>query len=407
MNGRKTEVKIHPNNPLRANLIYDDLYFDYNSSNALAPENLFTISLFRKIPIVVTAKSMTVTYDGTEKKLSGFDITAGSLKTGHNVVVQHESILATESGKYILNLEEAKVYDKTGNDVSYFYSLYLESGLLTIHPAPMTITIDDVEKNIGTDDPDFTATVEGEIEGQPLNYTLTRESGEELGEYPITAHYVENKNYIVNIVEGKLSIIEAIVNQPDDEEPPLSNNEEPATPEITGPIEVPEAGISANLSPNIEDSTRVPANIITPVVNTPVQNNNQQQEENNETEVITVNDNKTPLAGIENSWALINLIAAMTTVILGIVIIFLKKNMESNQEEGLTYQKRYIWMKLLGIVIAIISVVIFILTEDIALPMVMLDKYTVVMVVIAIIQFVVFFTHTIVKKKVNKQISQA
>ena len=107
------------------------------------------------------------------------------------------------------------------------------------------------------------------------------------------------------------------------------------------------------------------------------------------------------------SWALINLIAAMTTVILGIVIIFLKKNMESNQEEGLTYQKRYIWMKLLGIAIAIISVVIFILTEDIALPMVMLDKYTVVMVVIAIIQFVVFFTHTIVKKKVNKQISQA
>ena len=110
-------MKIHPDNPLRANLIYDDLYFDYNSSNALAPENLFTISLFRKIPIVVTAKSMTVTYDGTEKKLSGFDITAGSLKTGHNVVVQHESILATESGKYILNLEEAKVYDKTGNDV--------------------------------------------------------------------------------------------------------------------------------------------------------------------------------------------------------------------------------------------------------------------------------------------------
>ena len=97
----------------------------------------------------------------------------------------------------------------------------------------------------------------------------------------------------------------------------------------------------------------------------------------------------------------------MTTVILGIVIIFLKKNMESNQEEGPTYQKRYTWMKLLGIAIAIISVVIFILTEDIALPMVMLDKYTVVMVVIAIIQFVVFFTHTIVKKKVNKQISQA
>lgn len=306
-----------------------------------------------------------------------------------------------------MNLEEAKVYDKTGNDVSYFYSLYLESGSLTIHPAPMTITIDDVEKNIGTDDPDFTATVEGEIEGQPLNYTLTRESGEELGEYPITAHYVENKNYIVNIVEGKLSIIEAIVNQPDDEEPPLSNNEEPATPEITGPIEVPEAGISANLSPNIEDSTRVPANIVTPVVNTPVQNNNQQQEENNETEVITVNDNKTPLAGIENSWALINLIAVVTTVILGIVIILLKKTKESAEEENVIYKNRYTWMKLLGTVIAIISVVIFILTEDIALPMVMLDKYTVVMVVIAIIQFVVFFTHTIVKKKVNKQISQA
>ena len=413
VNGRKTEVKIHPDNPLRANLIYDDLYFDYDSSNANAPENLFTIRLFRKIPIVVTAKNMTTTYDGTEKELSGFDITAGSLRTGHRVVVQNESILATESGKYILNPEEAKAYDKNDNDVSYLYQFYYESGSLTIYPAPITITIDNVEKTTGNDDPDFTATVEGEIEGNALDYTLIRESGEELGEYPITAHYAENKNYIVNIIEGKLSILAAIVNQPNDEEPPLADIEVPTVPEINGPvetngpIETPEE-ILVNPSPNPQNLIREPTRIETPVVNTPVQNNNQPQEENNKIEeVITVNDNKTPLAGSQNSWALVNLIAVVTTVILGIVIILLKKTKESAEEENVIYKNRYTWMKLLGTVIAIISVVIFILTEDIALPMVMLDKYTVVMVVIAIIQFVVFFTHTIVKKKVNKQISQA
>lgn len=74
VNGVRAEIELHPSNPLRANLISDDLYFDYNPSNALAPENSFSISLFRKIPIVVTAKNMTVTYNGYQQELSGFTV---------------------------------------------------------------------------------------------------------------------------------------------------------------------------------------------------------------------------------------------------------------------------------------------------------------------------------------------
>lgn len=321
---------------------------------------------------------------------------------------------ATETGDYTLDLGTATVHDKNDNDVSYLYSLYLEPGTLTIQPAPVTLTINNVEKTIGSDDPSLSAQVEGTVEGYPLDYTLVRETGETVGDYAITAYYTENKNYKVQVIDGKFSILAAIVDQPNDEETILPSPEIPLIPDLNGTTDVPAVEITVDSNPEtviptIIPTVATPIAITTPIVNVPVQNTIQTVEDNNDDaeDIVEINDNETPLAKGQNSWALVNLMASIVTVCLGIIIILLKKKKESQDDENMTYKKRYTWMKVLGTLIALLSVIIFILTEDMTLPMVMLDKYTVVMVAIALIQCVVLFTHTIVKKKEEEDMSQA
>ncbi|MBR0505237.1 MAG: hypothetical protein IJJ84_07500, partial [Kiritimatiellae bacterium] len=51
------------------------------------------------------------------------------------------------------------------------------------------------KKVYGDDDPTLTATVEGAKEGDTIAYTLSRATGENVGEYAITAVAGSNPNY--------------------------------------------------------------------------------------------------------------------------------------------------------------------------------------------------------------------
>ena len=57
-------------------------------------------------------------------------------------------------------------------------------------------------------------------------------------------------------------------------------------------------------------------------------------------------------------------------------------------EEKEQEQKRGWICKVLGVIVAIASVVFFILTEDMSLPMALTDKWTIWMIVIAIVELV-------------------
>ena len=118
-------------------------------------------------------------------------------------------------------------------------------------------------------------------------------------------------------------------------------------------------------------------------------------------EVEDVKDNATPKAN-NRIWALINLIAAIVTVILGLFLLLSKRHRNDEDEdederqariergeEKEQEQKRGWFCKVLGTVVAIISVIFFILTEDMSLPMALTDKWTIWMIVIAIIELVV------------------
>ena len=122
-------------------------------------------------------------------------------------------------------------------------------------------------------------------------------------------------------------------------------------------------------------------------------------------DVENITDDDTPLAQ-GGAWALVNLILTILTA-LGSVLLLLgylgKKNKEATDEDGnvildengeatleYTLKKKGFW-RLFSLVPAIVAIIVFILTENMRLPMVLVDRWTLLMLVIALVQVAVAF----------------
>jgi len=88
------------------------------------------------------------------------------------------------------------------------YSVTPNNGTLHIDPKAATVTAEDKTKNYGDDNPSFTATVTGTINGDTLNFTLTSMASKfsNVGDYPITVMLGSNPNYSVTPNNGTLHI---------------------------------------------------------------------------------------------------------------------------------------------------------------------------------------------------------
>ena len=119
-----------------------------------------------------------------------------------------------------------------------------------------------------------------------------------------------------------------------------------------------------------------------------------------------VEEDYTPKATQEYYWALINLICAIVTVLFGLLLLISKRHKdEDDEEEDETKQqattnedeeqeqekKRGLFTRVLAVLIAIVSVVFFLVTEDMSLAWTWTDQWTIWMVVIGLVQIVVFF----------------
>ena len=81
---------------------------------------------------------------------------------------------------------------------------------LTITPKPVTVTANSYNKTYGAVDPEFTATVEGTLGSDTVNYKLNRETGEDVGTYKILAiGDAAQGNYSVTYYPGTLTITAA------------------------------------------------------------------------------------------------------------------------------------------------------------------------------------------------------
>ena len=199
----------------------------------------------------------------------------------------------------------------------------------------------------------------------------------------------------------------------------------PAPTEESTPTPVP------NPNPNPATPTPtpvapvVPATVATPTPkptatpSTTPSDNGGKGDGNNDGEIgETINDNETPLANGEDiadnatplaglgtgAWALINLILTIVTTLLSILLLIgyigkKKKALEDedgnvvldeNGKEVMEYEKnkKGLW-RLISIIPALIAIIVFIFTEDMTLPMIFVDKWTILHVVIALVQVVV------------------
>ncbi|WP_462245997.1 FILTED domain-containing surface protein, partial [Faecalitalea cylindroides] len=183
------------------------------------------------------------------------------------------------------------------------------------------------------------------------------------------------RNYVVTLVEGTLTVNTAPTTPTT---PPTTPTTPPTTPGTPGTTTDDGATTDEPEVEEVEDEE------------TPLSDG----------DVEEVEDNETP-KGNNGIWALINLIAAIVTVILGLILLLSKRHRNDEEEdeeerqariergeEKEQEQKRGWICKVLGVIVAIASVVFFILTEDMSLPMALTDKWTIWMIVIAIVELV-------------------
>ena len=106
----------------------------------------------------------------------------------------------------------------------------------------------------------------------------------------------------------------------------------------------------------------------------------------------TVIDDPEPPLAINAYWALINLLCAIATALLSLIMLvrYFGKRHEEDEETGEeTEIKRKGGVRLASIIPAIAAIVAFNLTEDMTNPMIMVDKWTLLMVVILAVQVIV------------------
>ena len=80
-------------------------------------------------------------------------------------------------------------------------------GTVTITPKPVTVTARSYSKTFGTADPTFEADTAGTLNGDKITYDISRETGEDVGNYALTPSGEEVQgNYTVTYNSGKLTI---------------------------------------------------------------------------------------------------------------------------------------------------------------------------------------------------------
>ena len=90
------------------------------------------------------------------------------------------------------------------------YSVTRTDGTLHIDAKAATVTADNKTKTYGDDNPAFTTTVTGTVNGDTLSFSLgtTALKFSSVGDYPITVTLGSNPNYSVTPTNGTCTLIQ-------------------------------------------------------------------------------------------------------------------------------------------------------------------------------------------------------
>ena len=95
----------------------------------------------------------------------------------------------------------------------------------------------------------------------------------------------------------------------------------------------------------------------------------------------------TPLSAFPGAWALVNLICTVLTVLLSAALLAGLAGKRSKEEEN--KQNRKTFWRVMSLVPAALAVIVFLLTENLRDPMVLVDRWTLLMVILALAETLV------------------
>ena len=176
-------------------------YADADSSSVT-----FTIS---PSLLVVTADNQMRAYGSTNPVLAG---TLTGVAKGDDIAAFFTTTATKISdvidGGYTITPVLSDPDNRLGN-----YTVTINSGTLTITPAPLTVAVSDVSRSYGTPNPTFTGTVTGLLNDDPITakYDTSATQTSDVGTYPITAILSDGgsgklSDYAVTINPGTLTI---------------------------------------------------------------------------------------------------------------------------------------------------------------------------------------------------------
>ena len=193
----------------------DEITFD--KSNVILTAQWKEIESPEPALVTLTANSKTVKYDGQSHDGSPYSCDALGLLPGHRVEsVDYTCEPQTNVGKYDIELDNAKIVNADGNDVTDLYQITYNYGKLTINKRSVTLTSESASKvydGMPLTKHEVKVTGDGFADGEGATYNVTG-TITNVGTTDNTFTYTLNEgtkatNYTITKTEGKLTITEA------------------------------------------------------------------------------------------------------------------------------------------------------------------------------------------------------
>ena len=314
-------------------------------------------------------------YDGKEHKEV---LTVTDTKTGKELVAGTDY-----SVTYSADLVNAGTVKVTFAGLGNYTGSFTKTYKITKRSVTLTsATVSKVYDGSALTNTSIAVSGDGFVEGEGASYEVTG-TQTEVGNSANAFEYKLNENtlasnYNITKVVGTLTITAAPAPvtpaTPSTPSTPSTTPRTPSAPQVTAPVETVEKETTPKAEPKKEEK---------------------------------VEEEYTPKASPQYYWALINLICAILTVLFGLLLLISKRHKSEDDDEeddDETKQqtndddedkeqekKRGLFTRVLAVLIAIVSVVFFLVTEDLSLPWTWTDQWTIWMVVIGLVQIVVFF----------------
>jgi len=162
-----------------------------------------TMSIDRR-PVSITADSLSRFY-GDDDPLLTYSVTSGTLVPGENLTGTLTREPGTNVGTYLIGRGGVTNVANPNYDITFVGANF------TIDRRPITVTAANKEKKYSSADPalTFSVTTGNLVLGDQLAGSLTRVSGENVGDYAITQGTVDNvrnPNYDITFVAGNLNV---------------------------------------------------------------------------------------------------------------------------------------------------------------------------------------------------------